>query len=116
MSKAMVLSLFVVAVLMAADVSGTWKFTVETDQGRGNPEFTLKQDGEQLTGTYTGLFGKANVGGTVRGEKIEFQFKVDIEGQSMVVKYSGVVESPTRMKGTVEFGDMGSGTWTAMKQ
>lgn len=104
------------AVALAADVSGTWSFTVESPAGTGNPTFVFKQDGEKLTGTYTGLLGKADVTGTVKGDKIEFEFQASYEGQSFKVRYSGKIESPTQMKGTVQFADLGEGAWTATKK
>lgn len=98
-----------------ADISGAWSFTVETQAGTGSPSFVFKQDGEKLTGTYSGLFGKAELTGTVKGDRIEFVFTVSWEGQSIRCRYSGTIESPSRMKGTVEFGEMGSGSWTGVK-
>jgi hypothetical protein len=116
MLKPILLALFAVVMAAAADISGTWNFSVETDQGSGNPTFTLKQDGEKLTGTYSGQFGQASVAGTVKGDKVEIGFAADAGGQKMDVKYSGTVESPTRMTGVVDLGGMGTGKWTARKQ
>ena len=116
MFRVMLASLVVAATALAADVSGTWNATVETPAGTGNPTFVLKQEGEKLTGTYTGMLGKADVTGTVKGHKIEFQFEASYEGQKFTIRYSGTIESPTRMKGTVRFADMGEGSWTATKQ
>jgi hypothetical protein len=103
-------------VLAAADVSGSWQFTVETPAGTGNPTFVFEQDGEKLTGTYTGMLGKAEVTGTVKGDRIEFEFEASYEGQKFIIRYAGTVESPTRMKGTARFGDMGEGSWTAVRK
>ena len=100
---------------LAADVSGTWTFAVESPAGSGEPTFTFKQDGEKLTGRYKGRLGEADVTGKVEGDKISFEFKASAEGQELTIRYSGTIESPTTMKGTVEFGDFGSGTWTAKK-
>ena len=116
MSRVITPLLLIAAAALAADVSGAWDFTVETQAGAGNPTFVFKQDGEKLTGTYTGLLGKAEVTGTVKGDKIEFQFEASYEGQKFKIRYSGTIESPTRMKGTAEFADMGSATWTATKK
>lgn len=111
------LPVFLLAAAFAtADVSGSWQFTVETPAGTGNPSFVFQQDGEKLTGTYTGLLGKADVTGTVKGERIEFEFEASWEGQKFTIRYSGTIESPTRMKGTARFGDMGEGSWTAVKK
>jgi hypothetical protein len=99
------------ALSFAADVTGKWTFTVVLDAGGGSPTFELKQDGEKLTGTYHGQLGEANLTGTVKGDKIEFSFG----GDAGVAKYSGTIQSPTAMKGTCEYGQLGSGTFTAAK-
>jgi hypothetical protein len=59
------------------DVTGKWAFNVETSAGAGTPTFTFKQDGEKLTGHYTGTFGEADLTGTVKGADITFSFTVD---------------------------------------
>src|ERR1700682_4817317 len=97
----------------AADISGTWEFTVETSQGSGNPSFEFKQNGEKLTGIYSGMFGKAPITGTMKGDDVEFTFEAATVGK---VRYKGKLESPTRMKGDVEYGDLGTGTFTAKKK
>jgi hypothetical protein len=116
MARLLAFLLCAAAAALGADVTGTWKFTVETSQGSGNPTFTFKQDGEKIAGTYSGLFGEANVAGTVKGDRIEFHFKLDMDGQVIEVKYTGTIVSSTSMKGTAEIADLGSATWTAEKQ
>ncbi|HEY8459439.1 MAG TPA: hypothetical protein VIM99_03615 [Blastocatellia bacterium] len=96
------------------DVTGSWSVTVETDAGSGSPSFTFKQEGEKLTGKYKGLFGEADLTGTVKGDKIEFSFKVSgqIEG---VLTYAGTTDGKT-MKGKVSLAGMGEGTFSGKKQ
>ena len=99
---------------LAADISGSWEFTVNTSQGSGSPSFEFKQDGEKLTGTYSGLFGKAPISGTVKGDEVEFTFEVpNVDGK---VRYKGTLEGFTSMKGEVDYGDVGKGTFTAKKK
>src|SRR5215510_7875808 len=93
------------------DVSGAWAFQVETPAGSGTPSFTFKQDGEKLTGQYKGAFGEAPLTGTVKGNKIDFTIKVQAQGQEATINYTGTVEKDGTMKGTVNLGDIGSGTW-----
>src|SRR5215467_663957 len=89
---------------IAADVTGTWQLTVETSQGSGTPTLDLKQQGEQLTGTFhSQIFGDAKVTGTVKGNAIEFAFTGDAGGQSLQVSYKGTIESATAMKGTAAY-------------
>src|SRR5580765_5922870 len=46
------------------DMTGKWTFNVTTDAGTGTPTFTIKQDGEKLSGHYVGTFGEADFTGT----------------------------------------------------
>ena len=105
--------LLITACLFAADVSGTWNATVETDAGSGNPVFVLKQSGEKLSGTYTGALGKADVSGSVKGEEVVIEFA--IEGARIV--YTGKLEaSGQTMKGKVDLAGMATGTFAATRK
>lgn len=99
----------------ASNVTGTWNFTIDTPNGTNTPSAVLKQDGENLTGTYKGRRGDTPLTGTVKGNAITFGFKVSPQGQEIQVTYSGTVEA-SAMKGTVKFGDMGEFPFTAKKQ
>ena len=97
-----------------ANVSGEWDFTVETQAGPGTPHFSLKQDGTTLSGTYKGALGEAPVTGTVNGNEVSINFKVNAQGADLSVTYQGTVEGDT-MKGKVSLGDFGEGTFTGKK-
>lgn len=102
---------FLSAVLaLAADVTGTWTANVVLAAGSGSPKLELKQTGETLTGTYHGQFGDAPIKGTVKGDKVEFAFGTD-QAQA---KYSGTVTG-NKMAGTVDYGEVGTGTFDATK-
>jgi hypothetical protein len=98
----------------AVNVTGTWSATVETSQGSGNPTFTFKQEGETLTGNYKGQFGEAPLKGTVKGNDITFNIKINAQGQDFDVTYMGKVDGNT-MKGKAVLGQLGEATWTAKK-
>jgi hypothetical protein len=97
------------------DVTGKWAFNVETSAGAGTPTFTFKQDGEKLTGHYTGTFGEADLTGTVKGADITFSFTVDAQGNSIKETYTGTVDKDT-MKGKLVIEGLGEGTFTAKRQ
>jgi hypothetical protein len=103
------------ATVLAADVTGSWNASVETDAGSGTPKFMFKQSGETLTGTYSGQLGDAPLSGTVKGDDIEFSFKASPQGETVLCKYKGKIAG-SQIKGTVELGGLGSGTFTATKQ
>jgi hypothetical protein len=97
------------------DVSGKWAFNVETSAGSGTPSMTFKQDGEKLTGKYSGQLGEADITGTVKGAAVAFTFNVDAGGQMINFKYDGTVDNDT-MKGKVSAAGLGDGTFTAKRQ
>ena len=100
------------------DVTGQWRFTVQTDAGTGSPLVTLKQDGEKLTGHYSSeTLGEADVTGTVKGADVKFAFSANLQGQAVPVAYAGTVDGKDSMKGTLDIaGGMASGTFTAKRQ
>ena len=97
------------------DLTGTWLLQVETGAGGGSPTFTFKQTGDKLEGTYEGTFGKADVKGTVNGNKATWSFTADAQGTQLNIQYSGTVEQDT-MKGTVTLGELGEGTFTGKRK
>ncbi len=109
--KTLVLFFALAALAFAADISGKWTFEVVLDAGSGSPTFEFTQSGETLTGTYHGQFGEAKVTGTVKGDKVDFTFG----GDAGSVKYSGTILDAKKMKGTVDYGEVGKGTFTATK-
>lgn len=114
---AAILALAGLAPGLAADVSGKWTFTLEiSGVGTFNPNFEFKQDGEKLTGKYSGGLGNADLTGTVKGDQIEFSFKADYNGDPLTVVYKGTVESGSKMKGTAKLGDMAEASWTGEKK
>lgn len=99
----------------SANVTGTWKLTVETQGGTGNPTVVLKQEGEELSGTYKGRFGESPLKGAVKGKEIKFTIKVSAQGQDIQIDYAGEVDGDS-MKGKVKFGEMGEGTFSGKKE
>jgi hypothetical protein len=99
----------------AGNISGVWDFAVETPNGSGQPVFTFKQDGENLSGTYKGQFGEAPLTGTVKGSDVKFSIKINFQGQDFTVTYNGKVDG-SAMKGTVVLGELGEGTFTGKKR
>jgi hypothetical protein len=102
-------------VAQAQSVSGRWDLTVETPQGKATPSIDLRQNGEELTGTYKGRLGEAPLEGTLRGDDIAFSVTLKFRDQEITVRYTGKVQDDS-MKGTVQFGGSASGSWSARRQ
>ena len=102
----------------AVNISGTWVLSVDLDDGgHGNPTFVFKQEGEKVTGTYSGPLGEQTVAGSVKGDKAEFGFEASRDGETIKALYTGKIESPAKMSGAVEFnGGATRGKWTGTKK
>src|SRR5258708_27737769 len=100
-------------ILSAADISGTWNADVVLDAGSGTATFVLKQTGDALSGSYSGALGAAKVIGSVKGDDVEWAFETDDAGK---VTYKGKLEGASKIKGAVEYGQLGKGSFTATKK
>jgi hypothetical protein len=96
----------------ATDISGTSQVKVVLGSQGGSPTLVLKQDGEKLTGKYSGALGDADIKGTVKGDAVTLEFEV----QDYVIRYTGTLSSDgTKIEGTCDYGGQASGTFTAIK-
>ena len=95
---------------LAADPSGTWKWSVNGPDGN-QFETTLKLDFKdgRLTGTYSNQFGDSTISqATFKDTAIAFEVDRDYDGNKFVIKYQGVLKGDT-IKGTIELPGMGGG-------
>jgi hypothetical protein len=115
-ARAAILVLISAVLLSAApaNIAGPWQFTVELAVGTARPLVTFKQDGEKITGTYEGRYGKSNLEGTVKENQVEFTVTVVAEGTTVSGLFSGTYEND-RMSGDVDYEGAGEGTWTAVR-
>jgi len=93
------------------DLTGSWTFSVVTENGTGTPAVTMKQEGEQLTGTYESrMLGPRAFAGTVKGDSVNFTLEANgPDGVALIFK--GVVVSADSVRGIVDFGGMGGATF-----
>lgn len=102
-----------VALYAAVDLTGTWNCKVVLGDQSGTPTFVLKQQGEKLTGTYSGALGDAPVTGTVKGSDVTIDFEVS----GAQIHYAGKVDKDgKKIEGTCDYGGQASGTFTATKK
>jgi hypothetical protein len=99
-----------------ADVAGKWVLTLEMSMGPATTALALKQDGEKLTGTYTGRYGVFELKGTVKARKIAFAFEMNADGTAVEMAFTGeVAEDSQTMKGAATLGEMGEAAWSAKR-
>jgi len=80
----------------AADLTGQWKATFDTQIGEQHYTYTFKVDGEKLTGTAKNDRGTVDItNGTIKGDQVSFDESLDFNGQAIAIKYTGTVSDDT---------------------
>jgi hypothetical protein len=80
----------------------------------GTAHFDLQQQGSELSGFYSGRFGRVPVSGTAREGSVVLRFVIEVEGQPIPVTYSGELDEGD-LWGSVRFGEAASGTFVATR-
>ncbi len=99
------------------DVSGSWTLTITSVQGSSDTPMVLEQEGDMLEGTIGagGAVAESRVEGTITGNDIRLTSEIDTaEVGPLTLRFAGTVDG-SNMKGTVDFGGLASGSWTAVK-
>lgn len=99
------------------DLSGNWSFTVVYEGGQGSPTVRLVQKGDSLTGRYVSqAFGELELKGTIAGGEFTFSVTTSAGGDPFTMTFNGTVESKDALKGSVDLGGNGEGSFTARRQ
>lgn len=104
--SALTIGLVFGALANAADLSGTWVLTVESPQGTSNPTMTLTQDGQNVSGTYSGSLGSSDISGTVDGDTFKLVANLSMQGQEIPLTYTGT-QKGDNMSGSLDLAGMG---------
>lgn len=104
---------------LAADPTGTWKWSVERNGQTFETTLKLKMEGEKLTGTISGRNNTETAieDGKVDGDDVSFKVTREFNGNKFVQMYKGKLSGDT-LKGKVEFernGETRSRDWEAKK-
>jgi hypothetical protein len=102
-----------------ADVTGTWKWSVERNGQTFETTLKLKQDGEKVTGTITGRQGNETEieDGKIKGEAVSFKVTREFNGNKVVMSYQGKLSGDS-IKGDTKFerdGDTQTREWEAKR-
>jgi hypothetical protein len=102
-----------------AAVAGKWTMYMDIqNMGSAETALDLKQEGEKVTGTYTGSYGTFQLEGTIKGRVLEFGFAMTAEGTQVWLSFRGEVAAGDQSiaKGTGAVEGLGDVTWTAQRK
>ena len=90
---------------LAADITGKWTATFETQIGTQNYTYDFKLDGEKLTGTAKSQTAQTEiVNGKVKGDEVSFVENLKFDGQDLQITYKGKI-SGDEIKFTRQVGE-----------
>jgi hypothetical protein len=100
----------------AADISGQWTASFDTQIGTQNYTYTFKVDGEKLTGTAKSQNGETPItDGTVKGDEIKFTENLDFQGNAIAIVYTGKIADDNTIDFTRQVGDFATETLVAKR-
>jgi len=104
---------------LAADATGTWKWTTERDGNKIETTLKLKQDGQKLTGSVKREDNESDIEeGKVTGDMISFKVTRENNGNKIVIMFQGKVSGDT-VKGDIKFerdGNTQTREWEAKRE
>ena len=75
---------------------------------------SLQQEGNVLTGSQAGEIYQAKLDGIVHADHVELHSRMEVPGNTIHWTFRGVL-SGNAISGTVDVGEYGAATWTAVK-
>jgi hypothetical protein len=84
--------LVVSAAVLAADITGMWTASFDTQVGVQNYTYTFKVEGNKLTGRVKSQFSDGEIQeGTINGDDITFVENLTYEGMPLRIVYKGKI-------------------------
>jgi hypothetical protein len=103
---------------VAADATGTWKWTTTFNNQTREATLKLKQEGDKLSGVY--VSGTSNTESPIEdakiaGDTVSFKVTRERDGQKTTTKYSGTLKEDT-ITGKSERQGQEARDWVAKRQ
>jgi hypothetical protein len=94
------------AALHAADITGTWTASFDTQIGQQNYTYEFAVEGSTLTGTAKSANGEYEIqDGKVDGDTVTFVENMKFQGMDIRIEYTGTVVSDDEITFTRKVGD-----------
>lgn len=97
----------------SSSIAGDWEGTYNTPGGARPLRFSLVVDGEKLTGTVKRSNGDVPLSGSIKGDKIDFNYTINYGGNDLTLFFNGKVTGD-KMSGVVLIGST-EDTWSAQR-
>ena len=100
----------------AADISGSWATSFDSQVGKQPYTYTFKVDGGTLTGHSKSNLGESDLKGTVDGSTVTFVENLPYQGQTLAITYTGQIVSADQIDFKRDVAGQGGESFTATRQ
>lgn len=102
--------------LYAADITGTWTASFDTQIGEQNYTYEFKVDGSHLIGSMKSANGESNIeDGKVEGDTVTFTENMNYQDAALKITYSGKIISDDEIDFTRKVGEFATEQLVAKK-
>ena len=105
-----------IAAAPAADISGTWTTSFDSQVGQQTYTYDFKVAGGTLTGHSKSNIGESDLAGTVDGDKVTFVENLTYQDQKLAITYTGQIVSADEIKFKRDVAGQGGEEFTAKRQ
>lgn len=99
-----------------ASVAGKWVLDVRLPGAPATPTITLKQQGEKLTGHYSGArIGEQQLNGRIKGADFEFTVEGETSAGPVTLVFKGTLTTTDAMKGMLRVSGGANGTFSGKR-
>lgn len=98
----------------AADVTGRWDVSFNTQQGQLPASLSISKEGDKLVGTLSSQQGDTPITAEVKDKAVTIYASVQSNSGALQIVMSGTVNGDT-MGGSVDFGGRGTAEWSAKR-
>ena len=103
------------AALAQVKLTGDWTVTVESPQGAASIDLSVKQTGEDLTGTITSPMGSVDFKGKVVKDALTVTYAMNLQGNTIQITMTGTATADA-IVGNLNFGGLGDIPWSAKRK
>ena len=98
-----------------SSITGDWVVTIDTPQGPQTIDATMKQAGEELTGTIVSPMGSVDFKGKMINDTLDIAYTLDVQGNAIEMKMTGKLAGDT-ITGNLTLVPLGEVPWTAKRK
>ncbi|MCP5411326.1 MAG: PLP-dependent transferase [Alphaproteobacteria bacterium] len=97
-----------------ADIAGDWLVTVRYGRGTGEQHFTIRQQGNAVSGHHKGELYAGELGGTVHADQVTLTSRTPVGGNTIHWTFSGTAKNGA-LSGMVDMGEYGPAEFSARR-